>query len=477
MFVAHGGLGDTIVAAATPRGPAVRAIVRVSGPRALPVAASAFEGSVRAALAAAPGGTRIAAALALDDVRVPAAAWIFRTPRSYTGEDLVEVHTLGAPALVDRLVAALASAGARPARPGEFTRRAFEMGRIDLTAAEAVLALSSAASDAAARAALRQLRGGLRREVEALRETVLDVLAEIEVAIDFAHEDLARELAPRARLFERLAAARASIDRILSREAGRAAPASGRPAALLYGPPNAGKSSLFNALAGSERALVSPRAGTTRDALVAAVEGVDLIDAPGVAPTEPSGGASGAAIEASGGAGAAAIEAQARAERLLDAADAVLVVLDGSEPLAGPAERALARTRGRRRTVVLQKSDLPRRIDPGALALDPGEHPLLVSAATGAGLGSLRALLRAMAGEPSRGEDGVAVAPNERHRAALGAAARALDAALAALAASAPAELAAIDLRAAADALAEVTGAACAEDVLDRIFARFCIGK
>jgi tRNA modification GTPase len=456
MFVADGGLADTIVACSSPRGPAARAIVRVSGPRA----ADVLEGIFFPALAGARGGVRIEGELRLDDARAAAAALVFRAPRSYTGEDLVEVHTVGAPPLVERLCGAIAGAGARAARPGEFTRRAFLAGRIDLTAAEAVLALDGAAGEDEARAALRQLRGGLRREVEALRERLLDALAELEAAIDFAHEDLEHDLLAGADLRARLADARRGVARILAREAGRGA-AHARPAVLLYGPENAGKSSLLNALARAELAIVSPRPGTTRDAVAAEIEAapgiaVDLIDAAGTG---------GAAAQGPG------LEAQRRSEQALLAAEIVLVVLDASKPASDAALAALEKSRGRPRVVVLQKSDLPR-----ALALDRLEEPAIaVSARTGAGLEPLRAALAALlAARPAPAAE---VAPNERHRAALAAAARALDAALAILATAGPADIAAIDLRAALDALAEVTGEARADDVLDRIFAKFCIGK
>lgn len=456
MTFAETGFSDTIVAAATPPGPARRAVVRVSGPRAIAVLAGIFEPP----LEGARGGRRIEGAIRLDDVRVEAAAWVFRAPRSYTGEDLVEIHTLGAPALVERLAGAIAAAGARPARAGEFTRRAFEMGRIDLSEAEAVLALGTTGDEREARAALLQLRGGLRREVESLRETLLDALAEIEAAIDFSQEDLEGELMGRAALLAGLDRARASARRLLGREAGRG-PGAGRPAVLLFGPANSGKSSLFNALSGSERALVSPRAGTTRDALSADIDGVELIDCAGLDE-----GGTPALLET------VDREAARRAEALLAAADHVLVVLDRAAPLGEAGRRALGAARARPRTIVLQKCDLPAVLDLGAL--DDEAPRIEVSAHTGAGLELLRAALARVAEPGDRAESGPA--PNGRHCAALDAALRALDAAIARLIED-RAELAAIELRAALDALGEVTGAACAEDVLERVFARFCIGK
>jgi tRNA modification GTPase len=464
LLGAAGGHADTIVATASARGPARRGIVRVSGPRALETAGALFG----PAIGDAPGGARLAGAVSLDGLSIPAAALVFRAPRSYTGEDVVELHTLGAPPLLERIVAAIAACGARPARPGEFTRRAFLAGRIDLTAAEAVLALVSAEGEREARAALRQLRGGLAREVEALRETVLDALAEVEAAIDFAHEDIERDLLASADLAARLAAARARVARLLAREAGRGTSAA-RPAVLLHGAPNAGKSSLFNALAGSERAIVSPLPGTTRDALSATVTlapgtEVDLIDAAGVGAAEPVGPPD--------------LEAARRAEAHVAAADVLVVVVDGARP-ASPADlAALARTAGRPRAIALQKADLPPGLDPSSLPRAPGEMPpVVVSARTGAGLDALRARLAALllaAGEREAQDE---VAPNERHRACLAAAAAALDAALDLLARDGPPDLAAIDLRAAALAIGEVTGATCTEDILDRIFSRFCIGK
>jgi len=496
MFVADGGLSDTIVARATADGAGARAVIRISGEAALRVAGAVFRAEAGTSLEAAPPLSIVTGVIAIEDVRVAAKALRFEEGRSFTGEACVELHTVSSPPLVERVLSELARAGARLARPGEFTRRAFTAGRIDLAEAEAVLALSSAGTEAEARRAALALRGGLSREVRAIADALADALADLEAAIDFAHENIEAELLARAGTAAALEAQAGAVARLLAREAGRG-PDGGPPTVLLYGPPNAGKSSLLNALTGAPVSIAGPLAGTTRDLVSAVVrlegsgaegegaaEGaggaleVSLVDAAGVREVgragEDAGAGAGSGERSGTGTGTKGRsleeEAAGRAREGMRAADLVVVVLDGSRPLGAEERAALAETAGRPRIVLATKSDLCR------AESAPPEGALGVSARTGEGLAALRAAIRArLAG--SAALDAGDVGPNARHRACLERASDALSRARATLGGGAPPDLAAIDLRAALDALGDVVGATTPDDLLDRIFARFCIGK
>jgi tRNA modification GTPase len=438
-----------------------------------------------------PGGHWLPGVVEVAGIKREAAAWVFRKPRSYTGDDTIELHLGSCLPILDSLQERAVAAGARLAQPGEFTRRAFLAGKLDLTEAEAVQDLSLCAHTEAARRALRQLRGGLRREVETAREAMLSGLCHLEAALDFSAEDLDGALIERAGVTEKLAAALASIDALLSRERIQLAD-SGAPRVCLFGPPNAGKSSLFNALVERDRVLTSPEAGTTRDAVEALLmleRGcVELVDLAGVECPESAQRASGHHEDSRPSTGnsfrsseepleVAAItrEAEARAHTALGGADLTAIVLDGSAPLTEAERNALATATSRRHIVILQKADLGRAWDPPpATSTTPW---LRVSAHTGAGLGTLRnAIGNLLFGNAPA--DAGAPAPNARHAACLSRARDFLVAARDGLTEGRPPELAAIDLRAALDALEAITGlSTCTEDVLDRIFSTFCLGK
>ena len=275
---------DTIVALSSAPGPGSRAIVRVGGPNAVAVVDSLFAPSVERRLADSP--RRVTpGALRLTGVHspLPADAYYFRAPHSYTGQDLIELHAVSSPPLVERLIADLLAAGARPAQPGEFTLRAFLSGKKDLTRAEAVLAVIEAGTDGELKAALTQLAGGLAGPMDALRDDLLNLLADVEAGLDFVDEDI--EFVGRPDQLKRIAAGLAQLT-ILKRQLDSRT-VSGRPVrVVLVGEPNAGKSSLFNALVGPGGiALVSPTAGTTRDYLKGTLDlggvPVELIDTAG----------------------------------------------------------------------------------------------------------------------------------------------------------------------------------------------------
>ncbi len=383
----------------------------------------------------------------------------FPAPRSYTGEDVVELHVHGSPAVARETLLALLAAGARAAGPGEFTRRAFEAGKLDLSAAEAVADVIAAEHRGAVRAAAARLAGGLARTVERLGATLALALEELAATLDFPDEV---EPPSADALAGRLAAVDAELaeleddyerGRLLREGIGIA----------IVGPPNAGKSSLLNALLGEERALVSPAAGTTRDTieeLVALGDGAvaRLTDTAGLrASAEP--------VEAAG---------IRRAEAAAAAASILLVVIDGSVPLSAEAASLLARTRERERVVFFNKADLG---DAGFASREAPERDARAgSALREADVEALRAALARLAGS---GTADVArpTLGTIRQVGAVRDARAALAHALATLAADAPIDLVAGDLADARGALGALTGRDASEALLDGIFARFCIGK
>lgn len=467
------GLDDTIAAIATAPGAAGLAVVRLSGPAAPAIADRVFRGS--RALAQAPshtlhhgwaawpgdGGPR------LDEV----VAAVFRSPRSYTREDVIELTCHGGPSAA-RLLEALLAAGARLARPGEFTLRAFLNGRLDLAQAEAVADVIHAETESGRRLALGQLAGELSRRLEAVRAPLEDLLAEVEARVDFAEDVGGVEIPPHA--VAGIVAADAALAELLQGAAFARSMREGLRVPLV-GSPNAGKSSLFNRLVGEERAIVAPEPGTTRDRVSEPVEiaglRVVLSDTAGLR-------AETGAVEAIG---------VARSRTLLEESPRVVWVLDASRPLDATDRAVGARlaesvgpsgAEGRRVVVALNKSDLPSAIPSAEVAalLGDGERRFVrVSALDGAGLEDLREAVGSLAGAGDASA-GSAVA-NARHVEALGRARDAMARAALAARAGEPGEILALELREALAAIGEVTGQSVGEDLLDRIFARFCVGK
>ena len=383
-------------------------------------------------------------------------ALYFAAPRSYTGEDVVELQAHGSPVLLARLLRRCVELGARLARPGEFTERAFVEGKLDLAQAEAVADLISAGSEAAARAARRSLDGEFSRRVEGLVEQLTRIRMYIEAALDFPDEDIDFLAAPEMR--DWLAHANVDLAALLA-DAGRGKRLMDGLHAVIVGAPNVGKSSLLNALAVDDRAIVSPTAGTTRDLLRETLNlggvALTLVDTAGLRE-------SGDAVEAEG-------MRRARAE--LSRADLVLAVVDDREPdatgkLAAELLGAAAILWLHNKTDLANPSLLESPANPPA-----GEH-LWLSARTGAGMDALRERLRARAG----GEGEGSFSARQRHVDALVLGRGHLLQADAQLAAGA-ADLAAEELRQAQLALGQITGALDADALLGRIFSGFCIGK
>ncbi len=448
---------DTVVAVATPPGTGALAIVRLSGPQAVAAVAACFRGADlrRVASHTAHHGHVMAGSEPIDDVVVT----VFRAPRSYTGEDCVEITCHGNPRLTARIVGALLD-GDPPvaaAGPGEFTKRAFLSGRLDLTQAEAVADLIRGSADTALRGARARLDGAVAALVEPIREGLLDAQSELEVELDFAEEegDPADRGAVRARL--------AVVAELLAQAAAdplcAELPCDGVNAAIV-GPPNVGKSSILNRLAGSERAIVDAAPGTTRDVIredlsIAGMH-VRLCDTAGIRV----------------GAGGVERAGIARTREAAAQADVAILVGDARTGFAARVRAEVEEVIAADRLLpVLNKADLL-----GGSAPAPPGGALLVSARTGAGIAELAAALRARAAGIDYTERGASVA-GARHRRAFRDALAEVDAAGGLLAAGAEAEVVAVHLRKATADLDEILGVVTTDDILNRIFARFCIGK
>lgn len=457
---------DTIAAVATAPGEAGIGIVRASGPLALGCALRLFRRPTGTELAQSPVShhatygyvTRPTNDEKLDECVLT----YFAGPHSYTGEDVVELACHGSNLVLAQVLNGLIAGGARLAEPGEFTRRAFLNGRLDLAEAEAVIDVIRARTDAALRVATGQLSGRLSREIADLRLALITLLAEIEAAIDFPDdveppED--EELAARAQgVRERALALLGTADAgRLYREGA---------ALVLAGRPNVGKSSLLNALLGEARAIVTEIPGTTRDVIEESLNlrGVPVraIDTAGLRETSDT-------VEALG------VE---RTRAQLAAADLTLWVLDASEGVTDEDCRIAAELQGRRVVVVANKIDQGHALQPSSIEplLGAGVPVVAVSALTGEGLESLEEAVTAALLGGSVSPESVWVS-NSRHQARLRTAVTALERAIEAAEIGFDQAAIALDLKLAAEALGEITGETVTEETISQIFARFCVGK
>jgi tRNA U34 5-carboxymethylaminomethyl modifying GTPase MnmE/TrmE len=530
----------------------------LSGPQAWQLLGCLFEPVLPADGISPPRAVSGSLRLPPLEAAVPATLYLSRAPRSYTGQDTVEIHTLGAPAILELIVATLLERGARHAVAGEFTMRAFLAGKLDLTAAEAVLGLIDARTPRQAAVALEQLAGGISRPIQRLRDRFVDLLAELEAGLDFAEEDI--EFIDRAELRDSLEAAAGELDQ-LARQMLQRTVAGEQPRVVLVGPANVGKSSLFNALLGRDAALVSQAAGTTRDYLVGQLQlgesTVELLDTAGIDPAadavarkagdarehaaagadlvlwcvgcrdaDPVGQLdAGAAVDVgqasslprdlwqarrlpynyNNGVGYVIVRTKcdlvegnpsATTEAVLSTQYSVLGTrlsgtsagassqysADRGDKLHGSRIFTRSGSLGDTRSGLSAdtrcgpadgKPDASR-----AVGLTPTDVPVVwVSSVTGAGLDQLRSAiadwLRGRAGEETAAVASTAARCRQSIAAGRAAVARAIDA----VAAAASDELAALELRLALDELGHVVGVVYTDDILDRVFSRFCIGK
>lgn len=457
-------LRDTIVGIATAVAPSGIGIIRMSGDNALKISEEVFVASDKMPLTKHPARELVYGTIhnaSGDQPLDKCLAVLFRAPHSYTGEDVVEFHCHGNPLLLRKVMAALCHRGARAAEPGEFTKRAFLNGRMDLTQAEAVAALVNAMTERAHQAALRNLEGALSQDIRNIRDKLLDLLAALEVVIDYADEDLPE--VPFEEIQQRIGEAINRLDTLeKTYQEGRILREGATVA--IAGKPNVGKSSLLNALAKEDRAIVSPIPGTTRDYVEAWVRigglPVRFVDTAGLRETDDP-------IEELG---------TERTQSVLRSADLVLFVVDGSQPLTPEDAQAYALVKRFPHLLVVNKNDLPRVIDLRQLCEEPAQY-IGVSALTGQGIQTLSEAVetRLLGGASLTGEG--AVLMEARHRDLIEESIGSLREAQSALANTLPLDLVNVGIRGAVSALSRLTGDDVTEDLLDRIFANFCVGK
>lgn len=437
--------GETIAAIATPPGLGGIAILRVSGPESAMIAKVLFSRPLQTSHLLTYGyivdqGERLDEAMAV----------YMRAPRSYTREDVVEFHCHGGDMVARRVLEAILALGARPAMPGEFTKRAFENGRIDLAQAEAAMMLIGAQGEAAARAALSQMRGAVSRKIRAAQEEIIEMLSTIAACTDFPDEieeaPTARKLSDQAR--------KLSETLISACDARRGHILENGLSVVIAGKPNVGKSSLLNALLCEERAIVTAQPGTTRDT----VHGSMLLSGIRVNLTDTAG-----LREAEEHAERIGID---RAKAAIETADLLLLMFDASSPLSAEDQSLLDETAGRDRIIILNKADLP-----VTLTLP---YDVLLSAKTLDGLDALRSLIASRAAATQAGD---ALLTQARHVDTALRAASLLAAMASSLEEGVPIDFASIDAREALAILSEITGESAEESVIDAVFQNFCVGK
>lgn len=453
---------DTIAAIATARAPAAIGIVRISGPETLAVVDGVFAACSGKSAAALPhrrmvyGHMRTAEGAVIDD----GLCVIFAPESSYTGEWAAELHCHGSAVVLEEVLRSAFTFGARQAKGGEFTRRAFLSGRMDLIQAEAVADLIDAETAECAQNAALQLSGSISRGVEQVYDGLMDVTARFYAAVDYPDEDI--EPLEQREIADTLSRCRRQLQRLLDTFRRGRILREGIPTVLL-GLPNAGKSSLLNALLGYDRAIVTEVAGTTRDTLEEKVrfggQLLRLCDTAGIRETGDS-------VEKLG---------VDRAVAAAEQAGLSLVVLDGSQSLTGGEEAVLTLAEKAEHTIIIiNKNDLPRRLDTGAIQ---GRFPNIcaLSARTGEGLEELGALIQRLYPTPHR-ETG-ALLTNSRQAEAVSRALQGVDRAAAALDGGLTPDAVLTDAEEALAALGELTGKSIREDLVATIFSRFCVGK
>jgi len=465
-MIQNGSSEDTIAAIATPVGQAGIGIIRISGPRSLEIARKVFcpKKDIQ---------TFESHRLYLGHVKDPASGRVLdevlisfmKAPHTYTREDVVEINCHSGYLLLARVLEIILNQGARLAKPGEFTYRAFMNNRIDLTQAEAVVDLINSHSERGLQLASEQIKGGLRTQIRELREKALEILASIEVAIDFPDEEV--EFLPRDKTADKIEGELTEpIEKILAAYVQRKIWMEGIRT-VIVGRVNAGKSSLLNRLLNEERAIVTPIPGTTRDVIESTIyiEGLPLrlIDTAGFRKVK--GRLEGIGIRLT--------------HKKWAEADLALVVIDQSRPVNRDDLDLISKSREKKSLILLNKSDLPGKISEERLdGLLEGLQVVRISALTGEGIDDLRRAIRDLILSP--GTDiatSLSVAPNLRHKQALQKAGQFFKTSAQNARNGLPLEIIAMDINSAQEALAEITGEITTDDLLDKIFSQFCLGK
>ncbi len=457
---------DTIAAIATPLGEGGLAVLRLSGANAFAIADKCFQPVGKSSLLPSAAlthtiqfGKIVRDGKVIDEVLLA----VLRAPRTFTREDSVEISCHGGLLPAKLVLDTLLTHGARLAEPGEFTKRAFLNGRIDLAQAEAVADLIHSRTELALAAANEQLAGKLSQRINRLRDDLMLTLAHVEAHIDFPDEDISPDT--KDQLLQRLETGIAFMDELL-RTANEGQLLRRGIRAAIIGRPNAGKSSLLNQLLGRDRAIVSPIAGTTRDTIeeMANLRGLPVIfiDTAGLREARDE-------IE---------LEGIRRSRTSLASAEFILHVLDASEPLTSADENYLTEFADKKRILVRNKTDLPVKLElPAAFNLQPSTFNLDVSCVSGQGIEALKDAIKNLIWAGEIKAEMLQVAINSRHQDALNRARASARLATDALRADATLELVAMDLRIAANAVGEIVGKTTTEDLLDSIFSAFCIGK
>lgn len=457
---------DTIAAISTPVGEGGISIIRISGEDAVAVAKRLYHGSKDLAQVAShtinyghivdpDTGAEV------DEVMVS----VMRAPHTYTCEDVVEINCHGGLLATNRILQLVLSYGARMAEPGEFTKRAFLNGRIDLSQSEAVMDLIRAKTDKSMKVALNQLDGDLSRLIRHLRQDILDVLAQVEVNIDYPEYDAVEEMTTKM-LKEKALDIQQRIQALLKTAKQGKVLREGLATAII-GRPNVGKSSLLNTLLHEDKAIVTDVAGTTRDVIeeYVNVDGVPLklIDTAGIRDTDDT-------VEKIG------VE---RSKRALDAADSILLLIDSSAPLTAEDCELLTATQGKQRIVILNKTDLPRQVDLDELKkLTDGDALIETSIVKHEGMDQLgQQISKMFFNEGIESSQNNVMVTNARHIGLLHQANAALSDVLKGINAGMPVDLVQIDMTRCWDLLGEITGDSYQDELLDQLFSQFCLGK
>ena len=453
---------ETICAIITPPGTGGVSVIRLSGKDAISIASRVFRKKSGKSLRDAKTNSiqyghilDSSTGAVLDEVLVG----IMKAPNSYTCEDVAEVSCHGGPFITGRILEVFVREGARLAEPGEFTRRAFLNGRIDLAQAEAVIGLINSKTEEGLRSSIWQLEGSISRKINELRDSLTAAIASLEAFIDFPEEDI--EVAIHD-IKGRVHSSIESIDRLIEGYY-RWRPFREGIVTAIVGRTNVGKSSLLNLLLGEERAIVTPHPGTTRDIVdgLANVDGLPLriLDTAGLRATEDI-------VEEEG---------IRRMYKSIDSSELVLLVIDGSEPLTEWDEELLKRTEGKKKVIIVNKIDKGNVVQDG---LSTSNTPIVcTSIIHGEGVDLLKKIIRDTVVGKEKGIAGETIVTNLRHKNALEHSKMELNNFLEALHNKLPLEIQALHLRGALDSLGEITGVVTTEDILDRVFSEFCIGK